>query len=313
MADPPTQVSIVIPAYNHARYLSEAIESVLQQDYPGVELIVIDDGSTDATQQVLQSYGDRFAWWTQPNGGQSRTLNAGWNRSRGDVLGYLSADDRLSPAAVRRAVEVLDARPDVSVVYSDYDLIDPLSRRVRTVRTRDFDLVSMVANVDCTVGPGAFFRRSAFEQSGGWSTDLRQSPDLDYWFRVAMIGEFQRIPEVLAGFRVHEESQTFAVADTQRAEEALVIIERLFARTDVPERLIPYRARAMGLSHVRAARQHFRGGRLRQGLRSMSRAARIAPTSLLTVRAMRLLVNAVVARAGHRLLWRVRPQDRSAS
>jgi glycosyltransferase involved in cell wall biosynthesis len=86
-------VSIVVPAYNHADYLKECIESILAQDYPRVELIVLNDGSTDMTPAILLAYGDRFRWENQANMGQSATLNKGWAMASGDILAYLSADD----------------------------------------------------------------------------------------------------------------------------------------------------------------------------------------------------------------------------
>src|SRR5690349_6912099 len=94
-------VSIVIPSYNHARYLAAAIESVLAQDHPRVELIVIDDGSTDGSAAVLEKYRGRFHWEVQRNQGQAATMNRGWRLSRGEILAYLSADDVLLPQAVR--------------------------------------------------------------------------------------------------------------------------------------------------------------------------------------------------------------------
>ena len=110
----------VIPAYNHARYLDEAIRSVLAQDYPYVELIVIDDGSTDATHEVLQQYAGQFQIIRQQNSGQSATLNRGWQISSGDVLGYLSADDTLHPRAVSRAIAVLKDNLNAVGVYPDF-------------------------------------------------------------------------------------------------------------------------------------------------------------------------------------------------
>src|SRR5437764_14102134 len=97
-------VSIVIPSYNHARYLAAAIDSVLAQDYPRVELMVIDDGSTDGSSAVLERYRGRFRWETQPNRGQAATMNRGWRMSRGEVLAYLSADDTLASDAVSKSV-----------------------------------------------------------------------------------------------------------------------------------------------------------------------------------------------------------------
>src|SRR5437762_6047257 len=85
-------VSIVVPSYNHGRYLREAVDSIVAQDYPRIELIVIDDGSTDDSPEILRSYGNRFHWERQPNQGQVATLNRGWLMSKGEILAYLSAD-----------------------------------------------------------------------------------------------------------------------------------------------------------------------------------------------------------------------------
>jgi glycosyltransferase involved in cell wall biosynthesis len=307
-----TCVSIVIPTYNHASYLREAVDSVLAQDYSDIELIVVDDGSTDGTTDVLASYGQRFEWWSHPNRGQSATLNEAWQRARGDVLGYLSSDDRLAPSAVRRSVETLDADPSVVVTYSDYELIDPQSRPIRTIRTREFDHEHMVRDVDCVIGPGAFFRRSVFDRTGGWSTDFRQSADFDYWLRAALLGHFQRIPDVLAGIRIHEESQSFMPLDSQRSEEAVVIMQRLFARDDLPARIRGHHRRAMAIACVRAARHHFRAGRPGAGLRWLARAGRAEPTSLCSPRTARLLLNAFVNRPAHHLLQRYRSFRRAA-
>lgn len=160
-------VSVVIPAHNHARYLDEAIESILGQDYPNVELIVLDDGSTDGTREVLERYNGRFYWETQENMGQSATLNKGWRISRGDVLAYLSSDDALLPHAISTSVEHLMANPDVVLTYCDFNQIDPRSKFIRKVNTLEMSYREMVAKFFCPPGPGAFFLRSAFETIGG--------------------------------------------------------------------------------------------------------------------------------------------------
>jgi glycosyltransferase involved in cell wall biosynthesis len=302
----PTRVSVVIPTYNQEPYLREAIDSVLAQDYPHVEIIVVDDGSTDGTKRVLESYGSRILWWSRENRGQSATLNEAWARASGDVLGYLSSDDRLAPSAVREAVETLQADPSVVVTYCDYELIDAQSRHIRTVSTRDFDYEQMIRDLECVVGPGAFFRRAVFRQTGGWSTDLRHSADFDYWLRAALLGRLQRIPAVLAGMRVHEQSQSFMPIDSQRSEEAVAIVDRLFERTDLPPHVRVHRDRAKAISCVRTARHHFRAGRYATGARWLARAGRVDPTSLFSYRTTRLLLNALINRSGHRMLQRYR-------
>src|SRR5882762_7034204 len=114
-------VSIVVPCYNQADYLEQAIKSVLSQDYPGIELIVLDDGSTDDTRAVLALYAGKFHYETHANIGQARTLNKGWGMSKGRFLSYLAADDFLLPGAVRTSVEKLIADPKIVLTYCDFN------------------------------------------------------------------------------------------------------------------------------------------------------------------------------------------------
>ena len=137
-------VSIVIPAYNLARYLGETIESILNQDYPNIELIVLDDGSTDDTRRVLEKYAGRIYMESQLNMGQVNTLNKGWRMSKGDILGFISADDTLLPGAVGKAVACLAANSDAVLTYCDFNLIDANSRIIRRVTTPELSFADML-------------------------------------------------------------------------------------------------------------------------------------------------------------------------
>lgn len=159
-------VSLVIPAYNHGSFVAEAVRSVLALDHPAIELIVLDDGSTDDTSEVLASLGGGFRWERQPNEGQARTLEKGWRLAQGEVLGYLSADDVLAPSAVRESVAELTKHTGAVAAYCDFNLIDRESRFVRRVATPDFNYREMLLKITCPPGPGAFFRRSAYESAG---------------------------------------------------------------------------------------------------------------------------------------------------
>jgi glycosyltransferase involved in cell wall biosynthesis len=298
-------VSIVVPSYNHERYLPEAIDSVLAQDYPSIELIVIDDGSTDGSRAVLERYGDRFHWETQPNQGQVATLNRAWLMSKGDILGYLSADDVLMPGAVSAAVACLESHPDAVLAYCDFNLIDPHSAVVRRVRTPEFDYREMLTGMVCPPGPGAFFRRSAFEKAGTWHTGFRQMLDYEYWLRLGLHGRFVRIPRVLAAYRVHPGSQSFA-ADTQiRPEEPIRIIEQYF-EGPVPPELRGARTQAISTAHLHSAHLHFRVGNYGRGLAALRRGFALYPRNLLSLRPLRVGFNIVFNRIGHRLLWTIR-------
>ena len=299
-------VSIVIPSYNHGAYLGAAIESVLAQRYAKVELIVIDDGSTDGSRAVLERYGARFRWEAQPNQGQAATMNRGWRMSSGEILAYLSADDLLAPEAAATAVATLERERDAALTYCDFNLVDPKGAIVRRVRAPEFDYRDMVAELVCHPGPGAFFRRRAYENAGDWRSEYRQYGDYEFWLRLALQGRFVRIPEVLASFRVHPTSQSFTPASAKAAEEPLRIVERFFSEASLPPDIRRLQPRAASAAHLHAARLYVRSGEYGAAARAARRAIALYPRNALAWRTARLTFNALFNRVAHRLLWALR-------
>jgi len=300
------RIAVIIPAYNRAGVIGRAIDSVLAQDYPALELIVIDDGSTDGSARVLERYRGRFKWEVQENRGQAATMNRGWHMSRGEILGYLSADDLLAPHAVSTSVAALERHPDAVLTYCDFNLVDPDGAVVRRVRTPDFSYEDMVAELICHPGPGAFFRRSAYEKSGDWQAQYRQYGDFDFWLRLALQGPFVRIPEVLASFRVHPGSQSFTAPSAAAAQEPVRVIDAYFAHAALPARIRALQPRAASAAHLHSARLHARAGEFRPALRAARRAIALHPRNLFAWRTARLAANALFNRLGHRVLWNLR-------
>ena len=304
-------VSIVIPVYNGEDYISSAIESVLQQDYPNLELIVLDDGSTDGTQIILKRYNDRFYWETHPNMGQANTLNKGWAMARGEILSYLSADDLLTTQAVSRSIHYLNNHPDAVMTYCDFNLIDPDSNIIRRARPPDFDYKDMVVNIDCPPGPGVFFRRHAFESAGGWNSNYRQMPDYEYWLRLGLFGKFVHIPEVLASFRIHDESQSFAKGDSQKSDEPIRIISEYFSKqSDIPVSILDNQSEAFANAHLVSFQLHWRSGRYRDGILKVIKAINIYPGVVFRKKTIKLIRNALFNRLGHHILWMVKKSAR---
>lgn len=301
-----TTVSIVIPAFNHAEYLGKAIDSVLAQTFRDVELLVLDDGSTDSTRQVLAAYGKRFHWETQTNMGQAATLNKGWAMTRGDVIGYLSADDCLHPDCVCKSLDVLNADPSVILTYCDFELVDEGSSRVSIVRAPEYCYADMVINGVCPPGPGAFFRRSAHERIGGWDTSYRRIPDYEYWLRLGATGAFRRIPEVLASYRMHDAAQSFSAIGPEQADENIRAVEGLLAGGGLPAEVARGAARARGNARLFAARLHLYSGRVGIGLRRAASAFALAPGLLVRPGSYRILLSGALRRAGQKLVWRLR-------
>jgi glycosyltransferase involved in cell wall biosynthesis len=298
-------VSIVVPVFNQADYVEEALESVLTQRYSQIELIVLDDGSTDDTPQRLEAYRSRCVVERHSNIGQAATLNKGWNLSHGQILSYLAADDMLLPGAVQASIEVLERRSDVVMSYCDYELMDPASKYIRRITTRDYAFPALVVELVCLPGPGVFFRRSAFEATGPWNAALRQIPDFEYWLRLALKGPFVRIPQVLARYRVHDDSQSFARVAAERAEEPVGVVRRFYAEEALPAEITARRGEAMCNAHLLTARLHFRAGRWRAGTQHLWAAVRKWPRTLLRLRTHHLMVNALINRFGHRLFWEI--------
>lgn len=294
-------VSIVIPAWNALPHLRAAIDSVLEQSHEPLELIVVDDGSTDATPALLDEYRGRLRVIAQSNEGQAAALNRGWTESRGEFLGYLSADDLLKPNAIAQSTTVLLGREDAAVVYCDYALIDSRSRVLRTVCTPEFDYRALVRDFVVAPGPGALFRRKAWERAGGWNPRYRQMPDYDFWLRMGLQGTFLRIPEVLAAFRVHSSSITYSRTDRDRADEPITIIDRFYE--DPPASVAADAPRARSGARVVAARAHLRDGRWRDGVRRLREAWALSPGGVLNTRSMRLLLSALVGRIRYTGPW----------
>jgi glycosyltransferase involved in cell wall biosynthesis len=303
MDSPNPLVSIVIPCYNQGNYLRQAIESVLSQDCPRVELIVLDDGSTDDTPAVLAPYAGRFHYETHANMGQAKTLNKGWAMSKGEYLSYLAADDFLLPGAVGRSVGKLSADPGLVLTYCDFNVVDPKSRVLRQVRTPEFSYRDLAVKIICQPGPGVFFRRDAFERAGFWDGLLRQIPDYEYWLRLGLEGAFARIPQALAAYRVHDRSQSFAPVSAGRAEEIVNVISAHFRGARLPPEIARAQPEAMGNAHIIAARLHLRSSRYPAALRHMKQAFAFHPRGYLRLRTWRLLANGLFNRIGYRLLW----------
>lgn len=216
-------VSIVIPVYNGSDYLREAIDSALAQTYPDVEILVVNDGSTDGgkTEAIALSYGDGIRYFRKGNGGVASALNLGIREMRAAYFSWLSHDDVYLPRKVEREVAVLEKCGKDAVVYSDYEVIDASSRHVEVFRAGRISapqfrmlLITDLPVNGCTV----LVPRRCFEQVGLFDERLKAAQDYDLWFRMARRYPFLHIPEVLLRSRVHAGQGTRRMTSTCLAE-----------------------------------------------------------------------------------------------
>src|SRR5256714_7335185 len=218
------KVSVVIPCFNRADLLKPTIESVLQQDYPNVECIVVDAASKDGTVEILESYGDRIKWVSEPDEGHADAINKGWRMSSGEILAWLNADDVWDvPRGVSRSVDYLRAHPDVDVVYGDCGQIDMEGNRVGMAYLKEWDLEYAVENCDhCIPQPASFIRRSILERVGWLDTSFYQKKDHELWLRIGTVGTIAYLPALLA----HARNQEGLSLDGRTAAPACVQVTR---------------------------------------------------------------------------------------
>src|SRR5690242_15019350 len=201
-------VTVVTPSYNMAAFLGEAIESVLAQDYPHLELIVMDGGSTDGTAELLKAYSARLRYVIGPDAGPADAIHRGFLQASGTILAWLNADDRLLPGAVRRAAEYLSAHPETDVVYGEANWIDEHGATIGRYPTVPFDAKWLAR--DCFIcQPAAFLRASSYLRCG-LDPNVKCSFDYDLWIRMAKLGfRFDAIPQYLAASRMHAGAKSF--------------------------------------------------------------------------------------------------------
>jgi glycosyltransferase involved in cell wall biosynthesis len=299
------RVSLVTPAYNQAQFLAETIDSVLAQDYPNLEYIVIDDGSTDGTAELLRGYGGRIHWERQDNRGQAATLNRGWAKASGAIIGYLSSDDKLKPGAVSELVRYLLANPGIVLVYPDFDLIDAGGRLIRTFTTPEFSYRDLVVDLVCQPGPGALFWKKHFDEAGGWHPGLRQIPDFEYWLRLSQYGDFRRVPKALACSRIHAASQSFRNVSIERAMEPVQCINTLVATGALRFPAAKLSRHALASAYLLSFRMLVRSGRWRAAAACLAPALRLRPGLVGRASAWRTVGGAVCGKAFYRRFFRV--------
>lgn len=266
MHDPAPLVSIITPSLNQGEFIANAIESVLAQDYPAIEYLVLDGGSTDGTLAILRGYGARVRWLSEPDGGQADALNTGFAMARGSIVAWLNADDRYLPGAVSRAVAALQAHPQAALVYGQAEFIDRAGRVTGPcAQVEPFDLGRLINQLDFVVQPATFFRAEAYAQVGRVDPSLRYCFDYDLWIRLAQRYPVRYLPERLAQVRVYAETKT-ASGGLARLDE----IERMIARHGrrrLPMLFYGEMVRACWHAGWRA----LGAGRARQGARTLGR------------------------------------------
>ena len=223
---PGLRFSVVMPSYGHVHFIRRSLMSVLNQNHPGTELIIIDGGSHDGTPAVLEEYGPEIAYWeSEPDRGQSDALNKGFRHATGDVFGWLNSDDVYLPGAFAHVEALLLARPDVQVVYGDWYTIDVEDRITERYLSMSPSRGRLITEGFFCNAQAMFWRRSLHEQLGDFDLRLHYTMDYDLMLRMmakAPARAFLRTPRPLGCFRVYRGQKTGGWNDKVAEEHRLI-------------------------------------------------------------------------------------------
>lgn len=236
-------VSVIVPVYNGARYLSESLDSALAQDYSGLEVVVVDDGSTDDTPAILERYvqrhGGRVRGIRQANRGAAAARNAALLAARGEYIAFLDADDLWAPNKVGIQVRHLERHPDVDLVYSAWTVVESTAAAARArammADTSDGEIDEAGSGwlynellTDCLLHTTTvILRRRLLESVGLFDAELRRGQDYDYWLRASRVTRIHKLRSALSIYRLHDSNST---SQPLRTNYSGIVVQRAVDR-----------------------------------------------------------------------------------
>lgn len=216
-------ISIVTPSYNQAPYIEETIQSVLAQDYPHIEYLIIDGGSTDDTIKIIKKFENKLSGWvSERDQGQTDAINKGFARARGDILAWINADDTYEPGAVTAAVNFLREYPEVGMVYGDCNFVDSSGNVIGKFNSAQTNYRLLRQGYTHIPQQTMFFRADLWKQVGPLDPSFFFAMDYDLWVRLAARAEIKYVPHTWANFRIHNSGKTL-MADERCWPEMLKV------------------------------------------------------------------------------------------
>lgn len=272
-------VSIITPSLNKGRFIEETILSVKNQTYPRIEHIVIDGGSTDETLNILRKYGDGPIWVSESDKGMYDASNKGLRMVKGEILGWLMADDTYMPQAVETAVKLLLESPDVAMVYGKCNFIDEDGNVIREFPSEPFDLARLVRGPNIIPSPTVFFKKEIINSVGHFDTNLYMSADYDLFIRIGLKYGIEYIPKLLATYRLYPGTKTTGEF-YKFGPDLIYIFDKLYSNNDIPKKLWAVRRQSYGWAHFLIARHYYKLHQIKEARRHLTKALMLRPQYL---------------------------------
>jgi glycosyltransferase involved in cell wall biosynthesis len=278
---PVPEFSAVIPAFNASSWIAEAIDSALAQRGHELEVVVVDDGSTDDTAAIVSRFGSRVSLQTQRNRGVASARNHGARLARGRYLAFLDADDAWAPEKLLRQAQALAAQPEAQLSYTAFRVVDEDGRETEQrgggPAERILERLLLEGNVVGTPSSVAC-ERQLFLDSGGFDVSLSQCADWELWIRLALRTPFARVAEALVTYRRHSMSMSRDVGLLEG--DSLRTLGKAFDEPALPPALRERRREAYGRLYLVLAGSYFQAGRYRAFARCAVRCLQTQPKNL---------------------------------
>src|SRR3990170_437224 len=273
---PPPLVSVVTPSFNQARFLRDTIRSVIEQDYPNIEYLIVDGGSTDGSVEIIQEYAGKVAWWvSEEDKGQAEAINKGMARANGEIVAWLNSDDLYLPGAVNQAVIALQENPQAGMVFGNAITIDIEGRLLNLLAFPDWGLKDFIGfRIICQ--PAVFVRRALYEQVRGLDLDYHYMLDHQLWIRLASLAPVKHIAAIWAAARHHAAAKNVAQAEGF-GRETICLLAWMQSQAELLPLIEKNKRQVLAGAHRLNARYLLDGGQSGPALKAYGQALKFDP------------------------------------
>lgn len=286
-----TLVSIITPSFNQAKYLEQTICSVLDQNYPSIEYIVIDGASKDDSLEIIKKYADKLAYWiSEKDSGQAEAINKGFARASGDVVAWLNSDDYYLPDTISAAVKIFEENSDVVLIYGNMLAVDEHGKTFNTLKYKQLNLEDLLC-FQIIGQPAVFMRRSALQKTSGLNLSFHYLLDHLLWIQLAQHGRILHVDQTWSAARYHAEAKNRAKA-AKFGREAFRILDTVRQDKNLASVLARVNRRARASAHRVDARYLLDGGQPAKALLAWMKALFIHPPTALA--RMNILVSSIL-------------------